>query len=197
MPEQKRKKSVSSSSRTSTSCSIRVRNSICNRPGLILVASLLILLRFSLVFGQPVESMKYSFHINHHSGALIGPVGVPFGFLEGGRYKLTVSNFQLSVASSFSKHKMEWFSRNKDKLTEEQGETLLNSAKAGFYLQKFDNEASFNEYMEELKSNRTRCAFEDINNGEISSAANGIFLSLKSRKNWNNGTVSINYKFKT
>ncbi|GKZ01427.1 hypothetical protein MPSEU_001093500 [Mayamaea pseudoterrestris] len=111
---------------------------------------------------------KHNVHINN-GPSLIGPVGPPFGFLQGGVYELTINDFVLTFPTKQS-----------------------TPVDAGFYLQRFPNEAAFYRYMEQLRANQTICSFELFRNDrsddtfvddtfdeqqqEITSAANGIIL---------------------
>lgn len=142
---------------------------------------------------------KHNFQVSHGK-SLIGPVGVPFGYNDRGHFDLRVFDFELKTRSN--------------------NPEILDRVEAGFFLQKFENEASFNQYMEELRSNATFCSFQHFrdeamyfeddafddyllvdddefeNNGEILSAENGIFLSMKP-KYWKPNSTSIEYRFKT
>jgi NADH:ubiquinone oxidoreductase subunit 3 (subunit A) len=146
-----------------------------------------------------VEAMKHSFSVKY-GRPLIGPVGAPFGYNQYGHFELQVRNFELKTTK-----------RNGD---------VLDKVEAGFYLRKFENEAIFDQYMDLLQSNRSLCSFAyfsslddyssldgsldfsdddfDEYDGyggepEIKSAEHGIFLSMKSTKNWKN--ASIEYRF--
>jgi hypothetical protein len=95
---------------------------------------------------------KHNFHIKT-SKTLIGPVGIPFGYGAGGHFEIKVFEFELKV--------------------KKKGETsILDQVEAGFYLQKFENEAMFNQHIELLKSNTTLCSFD-------------AFLDDKSKENFN------------
>lgn len=140
---------------------------------------------------QSVHSLRHSFHITD-GHPLIGPVGVPFGFLDTGYYELTVSNFALRSTSP--------------------GTTELDLAKveAGFFLQRFDNQADFNHHMDELLTNRSACAFGHFLNEqdddfvadddyssvgpEFSSADEGILLPF--RGSYKGPSKTIQYSFK-
>ena len=131
------------------------------------------------------EATKHSFTTFHDGRTLIGPVGVPFGFLKGGCYQLNVFDFHL--------------------------ESPEGAAEAGFLLHRFENDASFQQYMEVLRADPTKCSFSEFasdldstddvftrvddefsNNGSIDSAEHGIFLSMATHKN---GTAQIEYTF--
>lgn len=142
-----------------------------------------------------VSALKHSFH-RDNGPALIGPVGAPFGFLEGGTFDLTCSKFEInSVPSSSSKDAVE----------------------AGFLLHKFSNEAQFHQHMLELQENRTACSFEYFRtdfsksddllgqvddlyagSGKITSADRGIYLPVYGPhvNRQKNPSPTVQYKFK-
>lgn len=144
---------------------------------------------------RPVLALKHSFHYNHGKG-IIGPIGEPFGFNAGGQYQLNVSNFQLQMKAGSQENNMD-IKHN-----------------AGFFLQRFDNDANFHKYMENLKSNNattTICSFQyflnddddELNDDhfeqhvEFGSSTNGVLLLMDSKKKWYTGNPSIHYRFKT
>lgn len=122
-------------------------------------------------------ALKHSFETRHDGRHLIGPVGVPFGFLEDGVFSLTVKDFKLEANVDVSR------------------------LDAGFWLQRFPNEASFQHYMNELQANTTGCAFEYFLTPEgapargkrIEAKPSGLFLSLKDKSDWKES--SIDYTF--
>lgn len=152
------------------------------------------------------QAMKHTFHVTQGK-SLIGPVGVPFGFNVKGHYALTVHDFELTSAK---------------------GKNLDRSVEAGFFLQKFENEAAFNQHMDYLRTNTSACSFQhflssndydatfynaadddsnfddvtfgidddEYTGGDILSSTDGIFLSMKTKKNWKPATPSIEYLFK-
>jgi hypothetical protein len=131
---------------------------------------------------SPVAALKHDFDVQHDPRHLIGPVGVPFGFLPYGEFSLTVEDFSL-VSDSPQKNLLE----------------------AGFWLQRFRSESSFQRFMSELRSNATGCAFDYFRHasgsdvyeplGDIRQAQpNGLFLSMKDKTTWESS--SIHYRFK-
>lgn len=148
---------------------------------------------------RPVLALKHSFHYDHGKG-IIGPIGEPFGFNDGGQYQLNVSNFELNIRAV--------------EIPEDNIEYRYN---AGFFLQRFDNDANFHKYMEILKSNATTtiCSFQYFLNDddddelpfkdddhfeqhvEFGSSTNGVLLLMDSKKKWYTGNPSIHYQFKT
>ena len=129
-----------------------------------------------------VSGLKHDFDLRHDPRHLIGPVGVPFGFLAYGEFYLTVHDFSL-VSDSPKKDSLE----------------------SGFWLQRFHSEAAFQHFLNELQANETGCAFDyfrhapenEIFNGmgDIRQAQpHGLFLSMKDKATWKES--SIHYSFK-
>lgn len=134
---------------------------------------------------------KHSFYTAHDKRTIIGPVGVPFGFLKRGHYAMNVFDFRL-----------------------EGKEETLKRVEAGFYLKRFANEAAFNQFLEEIEEDEDKCAFADLRQdddgffdnipdddkfnsvGEAASAKEGILLSMKNRKKWAPNEAKIDYMFK-
>jgi G protein-coupled receptor 107 len=98
------------------------------------------------------SALHHSFNIKHDHRNVIGPVGVPFGFLDSGYYDLQVYDFELTIDSK--KYKP---IKGQESLLPEQ---VLEGVEAGLILQRFDNEGSFNQYMDELRVNASLCSFE-------------------------------------
>lgn len=98
------------------------------------------------------SATKHSFTLHKGSASPIGPVGIPFGFVAGGVYELNVSNFQLSVDGT----------GRSGGVTEAQAQEIIANVEAGFFLQRFPNEAFFQHHMEVLRSNTSLCAFESL-----------------------------------
>lgn len=153
----------------------------------------LLLVSFALIYAPQSKALKHTFH-RQNGPSLVGPVGLPFAFLDTGHYELSVLNYELNVASAPPSTKFE----------------------AGFLLQKFRNEMDFQKYLQVLQDNRTACAFEyfrtDLDNvddvlggvddqyahvGEITSAEHGIYLPVHgpyvSKKT---KTKSVQYQFR-
>jgi hypothetical protein len=160
-----------------------------------------------VLFTCPVNATKHSFNAAMDRRTLIGPVGVPFGFLEGGHFELTVFDFELNIVH---KHSNEIINAPTD-------EDILKHVEAGFFLLPYKSEAAFEQHLEVLRANSSLCAFDYFRNdddddkiafalndknddfeepNEIKSAANGILLSMKNRKKWKPGTATIEYTFK-
>lgn len=134
--------------------------------------------------GHVALGLKHDFDVNHDPRQIIGPVGVPFGFLSGGKFSLTVENFRLT-----SDHVV--------------GQRRL--LEAGFWLQRFPNEAAFHHFMNEIQANTTGCAFEYFRSdpddeifdqvGDIQEAQpHGIFLSMKDESRWEQSDISYTFK---
>jgi hypothetical protein len=168
---------------------------------LLVVVSLLSLVLLTC----PVNATKHSFSAANEKRSLIGPVGVPFGFLEGGHFELTVFDFELNIVRK----------RSNDIINAATDEDILNHVEAGFFLLPYKNEAAFEQHLEVLRANSSLCAFDYFRDEddddkiafalsgddfeepkEIKSAANGILLSMKNRKKWKPGTATIEYTFK-
>jgi hypothetical protein len=170
------------------------------------VSLLLLSLLWLVLFTCPVNATKHSFNAAMEKRSLIGPVGVPFGFLEGGHFELTVFDFELSIVRK----------RGDDVVSTDRDEDILKKVEAGFFLQRYKNEAAFEQHLEVLKANSSLCAFDYFRNDdddepsvfgalgddnfeepkEIQSAANGILLSMKDQKKWKPATPNIEYTFK-
>jgi len=158
------------------------------------------------------SALHHNFYVKNDLRTVIGPVGVPFGFLTSGYYDLQVFDFELNI----EKRKYKALKGQKDKPLEE----VLDGVEAGLLLKRFENEAAFNEYMDELKSNATICAFENFLGDDDSylkslpnwqedhpdesiemTAENGLFISFrewKTQAEKERGKLmrTINYKFK-
>lgn len=137
------------------------------------------------------RATKHSFETFSDRRTLIGPVGVPFGFNSGGTFELEVFDFELQVL--------------KGDATE-----TLKTVEAGFFLQRFANEADFRKKMDVLRSNTDKCIFQHLRDddddeiprdeefsdeGVIRTAKDGILLSMKNRQLWKPATPSIDYTF--
>jgi hypothetical protein len=171
------------------------------------VSLLLVSLLSLVLFTCPVNATKHSFNAALEKRSLIGPVGVPFGFLEGGHFELTVFDFELNIIRK----------KSNEFINTETDEELLNRVEAGFFLFPYKNEAAFEQHLEVLRANSSLCAFDYFRNvddddeikfalndkdddfeepKEIQSAANGILLSMKNRKKWKPAKPTIEYTFK-
>ena len=145
------------------------------------------------------KATKHSFTAFADSRGTIGPVGIPFGFLDGGHFELTVFDFELITVGKPTTPPHE----------------ILNSVEAGFFLQRYENEAAFWQHMEILRANTSLCAFDyfrDVGDDDLAiatddtfvdpdsipSADHGILLSMKKHKTWKpNPPTTIEYTFKS
>jgi hypothetical protein len=93
-----------------------------------------------------VGALRHTF-IAHKDHSLVGPIGVPFGFLERGHFDLSVEDFEMSMSPAA-------------KDLADEADQILFQAEAGFVLKKFKNEAAFTTYMDTLRTNVSLCAFE-------------------------------------
>lgn len=142
---------------------------------------------------QVSSALHHNFYTKHDHRNLVGPVGVPFGFLTRGQYDLSVYDFELALDKKKYKPL-----EGQESWTEPE---LYKALEPGFLLKRFDNEAAFNQFMDELRSDPSKCAFEEfleddhsylnsvggfdenvdaVVEGELN-AEHGVFLSLK---NW-------------
>ena len=108
-----------------------------------------LLLLFSVQF---TSATHHNFYLKHDPRSPIGPVGIPFGFLKDGYYDLQVFDFSIGIDKRHYKAKPGQEGLSADE--------ILKGVEAGFFLQKFENEASFTQYYDELKSNASLCSFE-------------------------------------
>jgi hypothetical protein len=102
-------------------------------------------LLLSLVLAKlflPTHATKHKFH-ESQGVSPIGPIGVPFGFQAAGHYELSVFGFELSTKHNGG-----------------DSQALIGAVEPGFFLQRFDNEASFYQYLDELRYNTSLCSFE-------------------------------------
>jgi hypothetical protein len=129
-----------------------------------------------------VTALKHNYYTRRDERTFIGPLGFPFGFLDAGRYNMTVFDFELKFpkyAHSHEPHHTRWLEDNNDK-AEEETETaddtavaaaapeaskgpaeLLKSVKGvGFLLKRFDDEAAFNHFMAFVQADAHRCIFQ-------------------------------------
>jgi hypothetical protein len=120
-----------------------------------------------------VQAMKHSFHINRTTHQLIGPIGAPFGFNARGHYLLQVYDFELSVRYNatmkmlLKEYKKQTKKGKKSKIdasviekVQQQQQDIIDSVEAGFFLRKYENLASFHQYMNILRANATLCSFQ-------------------------------------
>lgn len=147
---------------------------------------------------QTTKALHHSFYTKHDHRRLVGPIGVPFGFLKQGYYNLEVYDFKLEINSK--KYKA---IKGQESLSDNE---VLDTLEAGFLLQRFPNEAAFNQHMDELRSNSSVCAFESFleeddsylsslpgfdeaeeGEGEVN-ADHGVFLSMK---DWRSGSANV------
>jgi len=143
--------------------------------------ALLLLLLLAAVAPRPGMATHHSFYMKD-GPSLIGPVGVPFGFLDTGYYELNVYDFELTERSGEGEEEPE----------------VLSTLEAGFFLKRYESEAHFNQHFDQLKANRSLCSFEyfrekaedelpfddddfDEWNQVVKDAEHGILLKLKGR----------------
>jgi len=166
-------------------------------------------------------STKHSFR-EWKGPSLIGPVGPPFGFNANGHFELNVYDFQLNVKKGYFESILDevepgfYLMRYENEAVFNQHlETLrsnssLCSFEHFFYNYEYDanDYRSGDEYNDDFMYNYGNAmddmydpltgdddAFDNYQS-EIKSAEHGIFLSMKSKKNWKPATPSIEYRFK-
>ena len=165
----------------------------------------LLLLLLLIVCSSPCRALRHSFITENDRRSLIGPVGVPFGFAGGGRYELTVHDFELTLVGK---------NHNNDN-NNDSNNAAVKGLTAGFFLHRFHNDAAYTKYFNGLQSNSTACAFdyfldhnddedEETNDdlsmfaevGDIASAEHGILLMMTPRvTKWKPQHPSIDYTF--
>jgi hypothetical protein len=185
-----------------------------------------------------VDALKHSYFTKEDGRAVIGPLGFPFGFTDSGLYNLTVFDFALSIGV----HDDDEFEHGHggngnggvdhdhehDHEHENHVRKLLNPLDeikgVGFLLRRFKDEGDFNNYMNWLQANSSRCAFEPFlnsyydddqddelgldfyedddlyeldGNGEVydNAAKEGIFLSMMQKSRWGPATATVSYPF--
>ena len=111
-----------------------------------------LLLLVSTLYCQVASALHHNFYLKHDLRTVIGPVGMPFGFLEKGYYDLQVFDFKLNI----DKRKYKPLPGT-EKLSPRE---VLDQVEAGFLLKRFTNEAAFVQYIDELRANATMCTFE-------------------------------------
>ena len=120
-------------------------------------------LRFAAVIAAflalvPTDALKHNYLTRRDERSLIGPLGYPFGFLETGRYSLTVFDFQLTPTKKHHKHDSHSHTRSLTSVT--RSDLLKNIKGIGFLLKQFEDEASFHRYMAYIQEDPNRCIFE-------------------------------------
>lgn len=103
-----------------------------------------------LVLPLCCDGTRHSFRVHNDPRPLIGPVGLPFGYYKNGEFEIKVFDFELKAtggdATSLDPKFLEGFW-------------------GGFYLSKFENEATFNQYMEHLANNVSHCSYQYFREG--------------------------------
>ena len=172
-----------------------------------------LLATLALLLPSQSVATRHTFVTERDGRFLIGPIGIPYGFLKDGVYNLTAFNFKLTVGSKrFGKNKLPDEAVNKN-------DAKIANVEAGFILKRFDSESDFARQYDTIMDNPSSCSYEhfrtkvddtvDENDtlGEtddqfeaISStddaAGNGIFLSMKDKsKTWGPQTPSVQHTF--
>lgn len=166
----------------------------------------------ALVVNLPsVLATRHTFVTNQDARFLIGPIGIPYGFLTNGVYNLTVFDFALTVGPKRSARGK----KESPPLNESE-----NSVEAGFLLKRFESESEFARHSETIMDDMTICSYEpfrtradedaddplahtddDAVTGEAifstdDAAGNGVFLSMRDRRRtWSPNTPSVQHTF--
>lgn len=147
---------------------------------------------------------------------LIGPIGIPYGFLVKGVYNMTVFDFSLTVGPKSSGKKGK-------KHSPPLNETESNNVEAGFLLKRFESESEFSRHWERVMDDPSLCSYEsfrtkidpnaddaddplahtddDVVTGEATfstddAAGSGVFLSMRDRsRTWSPETPSVQHTF--
>ena len=160
--------------------------------------------------------MKHNFRVSK-GASLIGPVGPPFGFNANGHFELTVYDFELGVKNGHSETILDevepgffLMRYENEALFNQHIETLRsNSSLCSFQYFFFNNEFDafdspiydddYDDMVGGYDDNYDPLTAEDDEfnyQTAITSAQHGIFLSMKTRKNWKPATPSIEYRIK-
>jgi Lung seven transmembrane receptor len=123
-----------------------------------------------------VTALKHNYVTKKDERTLIGPLGYPFGFLDTGRYNMTVFDFDLKSPKydhSHEPHTIRWLAKGEKNNEEEKGDEggagagadgpaeMLKSVKGvGFLLKRFEDEAAFNHFMAYTQADPHHCIFQ-------------------------------------
>jgi len=170
-----------------------------------------------------VSATKHTFATKNDRRTFIGPLGLPFGFLDGGEYSLRVYHFKLHLTSRIE---MAAKGKTNNNISLEEEREQLNGLHPGFLLKRFETEAEFERFQDTILDNPTICGFEPFLTGEfaingdklyignddslfkehdsavavgpgvIDGGSEGIFLSMKNDElMWAPNTPSLNHTF--
>ena len=113
------------------------------------------------------NALKHSFIANHDARFFIGPIGLPYGFLEEGIYSLRISQFRINTSShgagtgtgtgTGTGRKSKYGQSNP--MTDEDIFAEMDGLHPGFLLKRFDNEAEFASFQETIIEDPSRCGF--------------------------------------
>mmetsp|Transcript_27015 Transcript_27015/g.39508 ORF Transcript_27015/g.39508 Transcript_27015/m.39508 type:complete len:544 (-) Transcript_27015:42-1673(-) len=110
-----------------------------------------------LFFQSPLpisEATKHNFAVKEDGRSLIAPIGVPYGFLQGGCFGFDVFDFDIEVTPRRVSHKK----KETDNAAFEK--EVLKQVDAGFLLKRFSSEGAFAKYEETYLTNATQCIFD-------------------------------------
>jgi hypothetical protein len=147
-----------------------------------------------------VTALKHNYYTRRDERTFIGPLGYPFGFLDTGRYNMTVFDFELKSPKYAHSHKphdttgstrtrSRWLllgknnKNNKDQDQQNQDNAadaaadgpaeMLKSVKGvGFLLKRFKDEAEFNHFMAFIQADAHRCIFQPFLDAKEEAAQN-------------------------
>mmetsp|Transcript_14918 Transcript_14918/g.21346 ORF Transcript_14918/g.21346 Transcript_14918/m.21346 type:complete len:568 (+) Transcript_14918:34-1737(+) len=114
----------------------------------------------SILF-QPSKSLRHTFNAKRDGRFFIGPIGAPFGFVEGGNFNVTVKDFDLSVGHKSKKQIKYEMKKNGGELPPP---TEVAGVHPGFLLKRFENEVDFAREADKILENPNYCAFENFKN---------------------------------
>jgi hypothetical protein len=161
------------------------------------------------------SGLKHSYKTNkNEERTLIGPIGLPFGFLNTGQYNITVFDFDLSIGVHPENEEDDEEDDDDDLRERSLSHPLDEIEGVGFLLKKFKDEADFTQYISWTQADASRCVFEPFMKsteddelfadqdddreeyGQVLDVEDeGIFLSMKEQDRWAPATPSIAYDF--
>uniref|UniRef100_A0A7S4J8H5 GOST seven transmembrane domain-containing protein n=1 Tax=Odontella aurita TaxID=265563 RepID=A0A7S4J8H5_9STRA len=167
----------------------------------------------AVAFLPSVLATRHTFTTNQDARFLIGPIGIPYGFLTGGVYNMTVFDFSITAGPKRSEK-----SKKKSPPLEESDK----SVEAGFLLKRFESQSEFARHWEEIMEDPSLCSYEafrtkadtgsdaddplghtddDAVTGEAifssdDAAGDGVFLSVRDRsRTWSPNTPNVEHTF--
>jgi len=109
------------------------------------------------------SATKHDFRTSKDKRFLIGPIGHPYGFLEGGKFNLTVYDFEVTEKRQkrAKKTKKRWWGKAKEETEDEESQSSGEESffEAGFLLKRFNSESDFAKFTEEVYEDPALCSF--------------------------------------